>query len=87
MNPSPTRTKPARSYVFPVEVVAEADGRWSAFCPSINGCTSWGRTREEALASIGEVVRVCLEERASRGIALPAEAQTVNASEVVVVRV
>ena len=33
------------------------DGFWVAECPSLPGCISQGRTREEAIANIKEAIR------------------------------
>jgi len=82
MMPAPPRTA-SRTYVFPVDLVAEDDGRFSISCPSIEGCVSWGRTRDEALASMREVVRLSLDELRGRGIPIPSDVQVVDAQEVV----
>ncbi len=42
----------------------DEDGVWIAECPSIPGCISQGRTRDEALANIHEAIAACLEVRA-----------------------
>lgn len=49
------------------------DGYWVAECPSLPGCISQGRTREEALVNIKEAIKgytVALEED---GISVPEE--------------
>ena len=33
------------------------DGYWVAECPSLPGCFSQGRTKEEAITNIGEAIR------------------------------
>ena len=33
------------------------DGYWVAECPSLPGCTSQGKTKEEAIANIREAIR------------------------------
>jgi predicted RNase H-like HicB family nuclease len=33
------------------------DGYWAAECPSLPGCVSQGKTREEAIANIREAIR------------------------------
>ena len=52
-----------KSYVFKV-VVEPDEGAWSAHCPALAklGAATWGRTREEALKHIDEVVRMIVEE-------------------------
>ena len=39
-------------FVYPGE-----DGYWVVECPSLPGCISQGRTREEAVANIQEAIR------------------------------
>lgn len=53
MIPIPTRTF-TRTYVFPVELIAEEDGRWSAIVSALPGCSTWGYTKEQALAHASE---------------------------------
>jgi len=48
------------------------DGHIVAECPSIPGCVSQGRTRDEAMANIHEAIRDCLEVRAEQGLPLTA---------------
>jgi len=56
----------------------DEDGVWIAECPSIPGCVSQGRTREEAVANIREAISLCLEVRAERGLPLTVETQQVE---------
>ena len=45
-------------------VVLEPDaetGDWSVWCPELPGCTSAGRTEEEALANIREAIELYLQ--------------------------
>ena len=37
------------------------DGQWVAECPSLPGCISQGRTKEEAVANIREAVALFIE--------------------------
>jgi predicted RNase H-like HicB family nuclease len=37
------------------------DGYWVAECPSLPGCISQGRTREEAVLNIREAIEVYIE--------------------------
>ena len=55
----------------------DEDGMWIAECPSIPGCVSQGKTREEALANIKEAIALCFEMRAERGMPLTIETQQV----------
>ncbi|HSH40164.1 MAG TPA: type II toxin-antitoxin system HicB family antitoxin [Chthoniobacterales bacterium] len=63
---------------FATTLDRDEDGSWIAECPSIPGCVSQGRTREEALANIKEAIALCLEVRAERGLPLTVEMQQVE---------
>jgi len=56
----------------------DEDGLWIVECPSIPGCVSQGRTKEEALENIKEAISLCLEVRAERGLPLTVETQQVE---------
>ena len=53
---------------FTVTLDRDEDGVWVVECPSIPGCVSQGKTREEALENITEAIALCLEVRAERGL-------------------
>ncbi len=57
MNPA---KKP--SYHFPVLLEQDEDGIYIVSCPSFKGCHSYGKTVEEAMNNIREVIQMCLEE-------------------------
>jgi len=66
-----------RTYTFKVVVEADEDAQgnpaWHAYCPvlaNVGGASS-GRTREEALKNINEVVRMIVEEFIEEGTPLP----------------
>ena len=64
------------SYVFKVVVEPDEDA-WSAHCPALAklGAATWGRTREEALKHIDEVVRMIVEELIEDGEPIPEDVQ------------
>lgn len=53
----------ARNKQFPVFVEKDEDGFYVIECPLFKGCYSQGKTLDEALANIREVVELCLEEK------------------------
>jgi len=63
---------------FTVTVDRDEDGVWVAECPSIPGCVSQGKTRDEAIANIQEAIAACLEVRAERGMPLTIETRQVE---------
>jgi predicted RNase H-like HicB family nuclease len=49
------------------------DGWWVVECPTIPGCLSQGRTREEAVANSREAISLCMEIRTEKGWELAAD--------------
>ena len=54
--------------VFPGE-----DGYWVAECPSLPGCISQGRTKEEAIENVREAIKGYVAALEEDGIAVPEE--------------
>jgi predicted RNase H-like HicB family nuclease len=63
---------------FTVTVDRDEDGIWIAECPSIPGCVSQGKTKDEALENIKEAIKSCLEVRAEKGLPLSIETSQVE---------
>ena len=58
---------------FTVTIDRDEDGIWVAECPSIPGCVSQGKSKEEAIENIREAIALCLEVRSERGLPLTIE--------------
>jgi len=54
--------------VFPGE-----DGYWVAECPSLPGCISQGKTKEEAIANIREAIRGYIQALEADRLEVPEE--------------
>jgi predicted RNase H-like HicB family nuclease len=52
--------------VFTVTVDKGEDGVWVVECPSIPGCVSHGKTKEEALENVKDAIKLCLEEKGEK---------------------
>jgi predicted RNase H-like HicB family nuclease len=52
--------------VFNVTVDRDEDGAWIVECPSIPGCVSQGKTKEEALENVKDAINLCLEVRSKK---------------------
>ncbi|HEX9735244.1 MAG TPA: type II toxin-antitoxin system HicB family antitoxin [Thermoanaerobaculia bacterium] len=63
---------------FPVTIDRDEDGMWIAECPSVPGCVSQGRTKDEALENVKEAITLCLEVRAEQGLPLTVEMRQVE---------
>lgn len=47
------------------------DGYWVVECPSLPGCISQGRTRQEAVANIKEAIALYIESLEEDGMPVP----------------
>ena len=56
----------------------DEDGVWIVECAAIPGCVTQGATREEALATVQDAIRECLQVRAERGLPLAVETEVVE---------
>ena len=56
----------------------DENGVWIVECPSIPGCVSQGKTREEALENIKDAIAACLEVLAELGLPLTVETDQVE---------
>ena len=54
----PTTTKH-----FPVLIEIDEDGYYIVSCPLFEGCHSYGKTIDEAMQNITEVIEMCLAEQ------------------------
>jgi predicted RNase H-like HicB family nuclease len=61
-----------KTYILPVEIEQEDDGRWSAEVSALPGCAVWGYTKEEALKAIKEAAQAYVETLIEQGLAVPA---------------
>ncbi len=64
-----------KTYIFEIEVEQEEDGRWSAVIPALQGCATWGYTKEEAIRSLQEAAKAYLEVLLERKKMLPKQIQ------------
>jgi predicted RNase H-like HicB family nuclease len=49
------------------------DGYWVVECPSLSGCISQGRTKEEAVVNIREAIQAYIAALAEDGLPIPEE--------------
>ena len=49
------------------------DGYWVAECPSLSGCISQGRTKQEAIANIKEAIEGYVASLEEDGLPIPEE--------------
>jgi len=63
---------------FNITLDRDEDGVWISECPSIPGCVSQGKTKQEAVENIKEAIALCLEVRTEKGLPLTIETQQVE---------
>lgn len=51
-----------KKYHFPVVVETDEDGIYIVSCPTFKGCHADGKTIDEALANLREVIEMCMDE-------------------------
>lgn len=52
-----------KTYHLPVVVESDEDGIFIVSCPVFTGCHSYGKTIDEALENLREVVEMCIAEQ------------------------
>jgi predicted RNase H-like HicB family nuclease len=56
------RNSSQKTYQVQVVIELDEDGKYVAWCPSLQACYTQGDTFEEAMENIQDVVTMCLEE-------------------------
>jgi len=64
--------------IFNVTIDRDEDGVFVIECPSIPGCVSQGKTKEEAVENIKDAIKLCLEMRAEKGMPLTIETKQIE---------
>jgi len=64
--------------IFNVTIDRDEDGVFVVECPSIPGCVSQGKTKEEALENIKDAITLCLQVRSEKGMPLTIETRQVE---------
>jgi predicted RNase H-like HicB family nuclease len=62
-----------KKMILPVVITQDEDGYYVAEVPVLRSCFTQGKTREEALTNIKEVIPLCLENMAKEGEPIPEE--------------
>ena len=64
--------------IFSVTIDRDEDGVFVVECPSIPGCVSQGKTKEEALENITDAIKLCLDVRSEKGMPLTIETRQIE---------
>ena len=60
-----------KTYIFPVDLEQEEDGRWSAVVQSLPGCATWGYSKQEALKALQEATQAYVQTLLEQGKQVP----------------
>lgn len=52
-----------KTYHLPIVVETDEDGFYIVSCPLYKGCHTYGKTIDEALENLKEVIEICIAER------------------------
>lgn len=66
-----TKEPDLKTYIFPVELEQEDDGRWSAVVQSLPGCATWGYSKQEALKALQEAAQAYIQTLLEQGKPVP----------------
>jgi predicted RNase H-like HicB family nuclease len=71
-----------RKRVFHVIVERDEAGYYVAECPALRACYAQGKTYEEAMENIKDVLAMCLEEFKSQGMRIPKSPEIIGIQRV-----
>jgi predicted RNase H-like HicB family nuclease len=74
-----------RKHVFQVIVEQDEAGYFVAECPALQACYTQGKTYEEVIANIKDVLAMCLEDLKAQGKKVPKQAEIIAVQRVEVV--
>jgi predicted RNase H-like HicB family nuclease len=69
-------------HVFQVLVEQDEAGWYVAECPALKACYTQGKTYEEALENIRDVIGLCLDELKSLGQPVPSQPEIISVRRV-----
>ncbi|MFN8346076.1 MAG: type II toxin-antitoxin system HicB family antitoxin [Spirosomataceae bacterium] len=52
-----------KTHHFPILIEQDEDNIYIVTCPTFKGCHSYGKTIDEAIQNIREVIEMCMEEQ------------------------
>ncbi len=71
-----------RTHEFQVVVEQDEAGYFVAECPALEACYTQGRTYEEAIENIKDVIALCLADLKTRGAEIPRQAEIIGVKRV-----
>jgi predicted RNase H-like HicB family nuclease len=71
-----------RKHVFQIIVEQDEAGYYVAECPALRACYTQGKTYEEVIENIKDVIVLCLEDLKSRKKSIPKQAEIIGVQRV-----
>jgi predicted RNase H-like HicB family nuclease len=72
----------ARTHEFQVVMEQDEAGFFVAECPALRACYTQGRTYEEAIRNIRDVIGLCLDDLKARGAEIPRQAEIIGVKRI-----
>ena len=73
------------THVFDVSIEQDEDGRWTAECPALPGCVTWGKSKQEAINNIREAIELYIEHLVELGKPVPRGREVIGSPAISVV--
>lgn len=73
---------PKKSHVFQVIIEQDEAGYYVAECPALKACYTQGRTYEEVMCNIRDVIQMCLAELKAKGEPAPEQLEIIGVHRV-----
>jgi len=73
-------------HLFQVIVEQDEEGRFVAECPAFKACYTQGKTYEEAVARIKDVIVMCLHELEKKGRKVPRQTEIIGVKRIEIAR-
>ncbi len=68
----------AKKHVFQMLVEQDEEGWYVVECPALRGCYTQGKTYEEALENIRDVMAMCLDDLKAAGQPVPTQPEIIS---------
>jgi predicted RNase H-like HicB family nuclease len=68
--------------VFQIIIEQDEAGYYVAECPALKACYTQGKTYEEVIANIKDVIAMCLEDLKERGERIPRQPEIIGVQRV-----
>lgn len=72
----------SQRHVFQVIVEQDEDGYFVAECPALRACYTQGKTYEEAIENIKDVIALCLSDLKAKRKRIPRQAEIIGVKRI-----